>query len=193
MTSITPLLWRHYYNRTCGWIISLAATVLLVRQTPLSAALTVWMIAGSMRKPYVTRNILPFPSCLSFVLPLPLPLPLSPLPYPPLFFRCSAIMTPLSLLWRRYPLYYDVTTLSIMMSLTPLLWRHLPRYYGVTYPATMTSLTPLLWCHYPRYYDVTNPATMTSLTPLLWCHLPRYFDVTNPATMTSLTPLLWRH
>ena len=91
-------------------------------------------------------------------------------------------LTPL--LWRHYPLYYDVTHSSTMTS--P------PLYYDVAHSSTMTSLSLLLWRHYPLYYDVTNPSTMasltstmTSLTPLLWRH--------HPSTITSPTPLLWRH
>ena len=51
-----------------------------------------------------------------------------------------SIMTSLPLLlWRHYPLYYDVTS-----------------YYDVTNASTMISLPLLLWRHYPLYYDVTS-------------------------------------
>ena len=67
-----------------------------------------------------------------------------------------------------YWLFLSIIMVSCSMSLSLLrhyfnflLWRHYPLYYDVTTHSTMTSL---LYRYYSLYYDVTSPSTMTSLT-----------------------------
>ena len=108
---------------------------------------------------------------------------------------------------RHQSLYCDITSFSIMASLTPLLpsllWHRWLHYNGVTYPSTtifiVTSLVSLLWHH--LYCNITDFIIMTSLTPLLplllWHHWLHYYDVTYPSItifiVTPLISLLWRH
>ena len=134
---------------------------------------------------------------------------------------------------------YTTTYTAAMTSVIPLLWRHWPLYYDVTDPSTMTSIIPLLWRHWPLYSNSrVSTLTTTILSPRIYLSTPdkesktgdtlyakahpvpplpgfrtprpmvyaglypidqvlypidQVSDVTNPSTMTSLTPLLWRH
>ena len=52
-----------------------------------------------------------------------------------------------------------------------ILWRHYPLYYDVNTRSTMTPLASLLWRYYPLYYDTTTLSTRRSLPSLQRRHL----------------------